>query len=349
MTLLMTEGFDHQGAAVQMKGQFPNVSGVKAFVGGRFGGNAISLAGSSSQTTSSPKLQWQTPPGETTTSLIVGFAYNITPAATGTQPPGNLVIGFGYGTATSPVTVTINPTSGVITTAPNGASQTPVYVAGLWSFCEIQIIMSASNGSITVQNDGVTAVSLTGVSVESSTANTLVDMVTWSFVGSSGTCYIDDMYICDTTGSVFNTFLGGCHINTIFPTASITCGFTPSNPNSAGQNWNMVSEPAMDGDATYNTASNVGVYDTFSGLANLDVADTVLAVQTKTAVRQDDSAVRAMQNILISNGVQAYGVPDTLTQNYTFITDIFVNDPATSLAWQPAAVNALQWGYNITT
>jgi hypothetical protein len=347
MTLLLTEGFDHQATNLNLANQFTVVSGVKAFVAGRFGGRAASLQPTNNMS-QGPRLCYAP---ANINSGTVGFGFQINPASS-SQPPGSILVCFGNTTHPTLVTITLAAATGLVTaTAPvslgtAGVSQSAMFQSGLWNFCEIQTVLDEVAGAITVQINGVNAISV--ANVKTTTVAPVLDLITWGFVaGNGGTGYIDDVYFCDLNGAApFNTFLGGCHINTVFPAAPGTYAqFTPNNPNNT--NWFGVSDAVMDGDLTYNTASNVGTKDTFTSAAAFLPTANILAVQPKSAVRQDDTNARQMQTYVKSGSTEQGGATYTMNQTYLYMADIYVNDPATGLPWTSAGVNALEFGYNI--
>jgi hypothetical protein len=284
-------------------------------------------------------------------SGTLGFGFQISaPPSPSTQAASSLYLYFGNTANANLISVQLNGATGIATATTAvalgtaGVSQGAVFSAGLWNFCEIQAVIHPTNGAITVQINGVNALSVSGV--KTTAASSVLSLINWCF-GNAGTCYIDDVYFCDLNGTApFNTFLGGCHINTLFPSAPGTyTQFTPNNPNNS--NWMGASDPILDGDMTYNTASNVGTKDTFVSAAAFLPAVTILAVQPKSAVRQDDTVARQMQTYLKSGSTELGGAPYQMTQSYNFMTDLYINDPATGLPWTSAGVNALEFGYNI--
>jgi hypothetical protein len=346
MTLIFTEGFDHQSTKNDLLGPFSIVSGVARFVPGQYGGQAVSLQQTSSYGVGYPVLERYVPTG---TGGTLGFAFMITPpAAPSTFPPGNIYIGFGDNSSAYQFVVTLNYTGFVSLSVGAARSLTAMYSIGVWNFCEIQGILNTTTGAVTVKINGVNAISLAGIRT-STGLNTLTN-VSWAYVSTyGGTGLIDDVYFCDLNGvAPYDNFLGRCHITTVFPTGpGSNTSFTPNNPNNA--NWQSVDETNLDGDVTYNTASNVSSIDTFvatppSGLTSQSI---ILAVEPKVAVRKDDTLDRQMQTYLISSSVVQGGPAYDLSQNYVFMTDIATVDPATGVAWTLGGLTSLQFGYNI--
>jgi hypothetical protein len=351
MTLIFTEGFDHQSKPSDMLAQFGVVTGVTGFATGRFGGQAAVLA----QTFTNPVLMLERflPLGLNGGTLGFAFCFTPAPPAPSLQLPGIIKVGFGDLASSHQFTVTLNPSGFVavgtqVPLGASGTSQTAMYQVGTWAYCEIGGVMDTVNGSITVKINGVNAVSVAGVKT-SSDASTLSN-INWLYnrnFNGSPTALIDDVYFCDMNGAApYNTFLGGCHINTILPTANGTYStFTPSSPNNA--NWQSVHETILDGDSTYNTSSNVGNKDTFVATTAFTSSDVILAIQTKVAVRKDDTVDRQMQTYLKSGITEVGGASYDLTQAYLYMADVYVNDPATQASWTAGGVNALEFGYNI--
>jgi hypothetical protein len=90
-----------------------------------------------------------------------------------------------------------------------------------WNFLEVKVRFHATLGSIEVRANGETILNLTNINTLDS-ANAYANKVRLGFTGSaSGTYDVlwDDLYICDTTGTENNNFLGEIRIDGFVPTA----------------------------------------------------------------------------------------------------------------------------------
>ena len=77
----------------------------------------------------------------------------------------------------------------------------------------------------------------------------------------AGNAY-DDVYICDTTGSVNNNFLGELTVEHLRPASDDTAQFLGSDANST-DNWALVDEAGTYNGADYVASSTVGQRDLY--------------------------------------------------------------------------------------
>jgi hypothetical protein len=70
----------------------------------------------------------------------------------------------------------------------------------------------------------------------------------------------------------------------------------------------------------------------------------VFGVQVKGAVRQDDATQRFYRNTLLSDMTQVYGATYATDSNYSFVIDMFEENPDTMLPWLDTEVNAIEIG-----
>lgn len=368
MALIFTEGFDHQLNATDLGTLFSSTAGWASFPNGRYTGKACAItstatAASGTTTILSTALPLTKTLPTSYNAGVLGLAFYVPTTGVGygyvqfqdtttgtTQNHFTVVLDFttakvGYiylctGTFASVFTYS----SGVVIANKISTSLSGVFTAGTWNYLEVQGSIGTA-GSCTVRINGVNAVAVSSVALQSGGVSSF-NQISLGGVVAPVTFLIDDMYFCDSSGaSPFNSFLGSCHIKTVFPNAAGSyTGFASSG---TGANWSNVSESAMDGDTSYNVASAVGTKDTFLWTGNLDTASVVLAVQPKAAVRMDDTNARQMQTYLRSGTTEVGGAAITLLPSYSYATDIYINDPNTGTSWTPAAVNSLEFGYNI--
>lgn len=83
--------------------------------------------------------------------------------------------------------------------------------AGSWNFIEVKLTIADSGGSFEVRINESVWVTFTGDTKQSSTLATANRIILYS---RSSDCGIDDLYICDGTGSVNNTYLGDARVDT---------------------------------------------------------------------------------------------------------------------------------------
>ena len=94
---------------------------------------------------------------------------------------------------------------------------------GAWHYVELSVLIGSSTGTIGVQLDGVSVLSLTGQNTQN-TANNTANQVRVGNPSITGglTVYFDDLYMNDGTGSHNNSFLGDVSVLCRFPSANGT-------------------------------------------------------------------------------------------------------------------------------
>ncbi len=175
-------------------------------------------------------------------------------------------------------------------------------------------------------------------------ATSLGTEVTWDRVRLSSTMnsmLIDDLYICDGSGSVNNDFLGNLYVETIEPDgAGTTTDLTPS----AGSNYQNVDEATIDGDTTYNTADADNEIDLYT-MTDVTNPGDIAGVQVQANVRITESDPRQL-SLLTRHGT-TNGEGDTFTiadDNYRGRLMIHETNPDTAVAWTNADITAIECG-----
>ncbi len=329
--------------------RFSTTTAVNGFVGGRYGGRAVSLIAANADPTICLALTIRTPiPAGT-----LGFAFQLNPDDAVTV----FVIQFNAPSGAASFSVVLGANGSVAIWSGSYISNTTTLLGGTppmaftprkWAYCGIQAKFDSKVGSVLVHIDGAPVLSLTSINTCADTTG-LAAVIQWqvSDLTNTSSVYLDDMYLCDATGlPPYNGFLGVCCIQTFSPSNdAASAQFTPSN--ASGQNWQMVSEHAMDGDTTYNGTSLTTASDTFEAAFNLPPTTQVLAVEPQVAVRIDDDITKNIETLLLVGAVSITGMQTPASAQYGYVSDIYVQNPVTHTAWTAKAVNALQFGYAV--
>jgi len=213
-----------------------------------------------------------------------------------------------------------------------------------WYYLEAKVYIHDSAGTFEVRLNEQVVIDLSGVDTRSWASSSGADIVCF-FGGGGGVIHYDDIYICDTAGTVNNDFLGDCRVECLFPTgAGSSDDFTPS----AGDNYQNVNETTPDGDTTYNESETVGHKDLFAYGNLATTAGTVHGVQTCLWAKKDDAGARSLGARVYSNATEGDGASNSLGTSYAYYFDIFETEPSDSLAWEIADVNAAEFGYEVT-
>ena len=112
--------------------------------------------------------------------------------------------------------------------------------------------------------------------------------------------------------------------------------------------YSLVAEaPDDDGDATYVESGTVGHKDPYGYQDLASTSAAIMAVQVATVARKDDAGSRGLRAVLKSGATTANGATCLLGTSYALYDDRFEVDPATTIAWSKAGVDALQGGVEV--
>lgn len=227
------------------------------------------------------------------------------------------------------------------------ASQSGVFQEEEWFFFEARVVIDSTNGIVEGRVNTKTVLDLVDVDTDYGGGESGVDAyVTGMMMGSSQTmnACIDDIYVNDTTGATCNGFLGNVRTKTQFMIgAGDSTDFSIGGTVPAPTNWQSVGNRDLD-EKKYVYSPTVGDYDLYDPDPNLN-APLVHVVQLRSGARMDDSTQRILRH-RIKIGATEYtnAQLNYLNQSYTFYKSRWEINPATSVTFTGAEVNALQVG-----
>jgi len=223
-------------------------------------------------------------------------------------------------------------------------------------YVEIKWVLDPTAGSVILRLDGVQVASFTGNTQQTGNHNigqTWVGQVGGMSIGNTASHInyridFDDIYICDTLGTVNNDFLGDLRVYGILPDNSAT--YTQFNRvGASATNWQSVNENPNNGDTTYVTNNLVGTVDTYM-FQNLPAdAATVIAVIGEPVTRKDDVGYRTIgTHIRMPSGSEGDAPTTTpVSSVYTIPEHIMETNPATAAPWSVTDVNTMEVGPKI--
>ena len=338
MALLFMDGFDHYGTGanvVKKWDSFGNNLGVNTTLK-RTGIAAITL-----YVDNLTKIL--TPAGDV---FIVGFALNMPVLGT-----ANNLIRFQEGTGLTHVAIDIN-SSGYLVVKRNATvlatATTHIITPGSWFYLEFKVVIHDTIGSVAVRVDTIAptfSASLTGIDTREG-ATGIVDRIVLngSFTNPYGT--VDDLYVCDDSGSTNNDFLGICVVETLLPQtgAGAHQDFTQSSGSDQGA---MVDEATPDDDTTYNTSATVGDQESYN-YPSLSLTGSILGVQTDLYARKTDAGSRTIAPIVRTASTTTPGTAVAPLTTYRYFSQVWETKPAGG-AWTEADINALEVGMKVVS
>jgi hypothetical protein len=222
-----------------------------------------------------------------------------------------------------------------------GSPTTRVFYTGVWYYIELKVtIASGTSGLVECRVDGVPYLSYSGVNT-SATGNAWLNQLGFPPYGSAVTQWVDDVYCCDTSGSVNNNYLGDIIVRALMPNGAGTN--TQWTPNGQANNYQCVNEIGPDEDTSYISSQTADQIDTYT-LADLPAsASTVFAVQQTVRARKDDAGNRVIHGMLKSGSSYSEGPDIACPSSYAYFQRVIETDPAGG-SWTPSSINALEAG-----
>jgi len=223
------------------------------------------------------------------------------------------------------------------------ATSTNSLQQSVWYYIEFKAVIHNSTGSIEVRVNGMEWINVSNVDTQGS-SNATWNTVAWT--GASGQTYrMDDVYMCDSSGSLNNDFLGDVRVSVLLPEgAGNTTEWTPS----AGSNYACVDESAPNDDTDYVSTITLNAKDTYAFPAVATGAE-IKGVQIFAAVRKATDGPGKIKHVIRSGGTDydqtEIGIGGT---TYSYTRTMHETDPATGVSWTESGVNAAEFGIKKT-
>lgn len=334
MSLLFVDGFDDGLTAAGLKWNVWGTSIVTTTP--RTGTNCMRL-GTGNQFSS--RVLVNTPDEHAT--FIAGFGM-IPEAATTAE----FLQFWSDGWGTCHITITIDGNNRFLVRRGQGgtllgqSSNNSVQLA-VWQHVEVKVILSDTVGEVTIRINGNVVLSLTGIDTKNGGTKTVLEGIRfWADFQAAGIRF-DDLYLCNGAGTVNNTFLGDCSVQTIFPNGD------GASSQWVGSDGNSVSNYALVNETTPSTANYVesgtpGNIDTYA-YGDLP-AGSVKGVVHRSYAAKSDTGPQSFRQTARIGGVNYPGSDVALGTGYGVTTRVLETSPATSAAWSVSEVNGAEFG-----
>lgn len=220
-----------------------------------------------------------------------------------------------------------------------------VYKKDRWHYFEVKVVCHDTAGSYEVRVDGVAVLSDSNVDTRTGADTRFV-----RFRCDEYYQYLDDIYICDTDGTVNNNFLGQIMVEGIFPDADgDSSDWTPA---SGTDNYAMVDDNPTDNDTSFVESGTEGDEDLYgytdlSTITDEDILGVVLKTEPRmTAFPGDLDIYQTVKSGTTASDGDATNIAD---DSYTSVQRVLEMDPDTSSAWTVSGVNGAQFGIKVGT
>lgn len=341
MALLFCDSAGHYDTANRLKKWSVATSlGVVSDANSRFSGASCLYC-----TNAYPVLRRTLPSSYTT--LIVGFAFRW-----GGGPNGEAMLALltAGGLAVLSMRAYSPGDIDVCTGAYDGPALTTItgeLTAGVWSYWEVKTYIHASAGTVEVRKNGSVVYSGTGLNTAYRGGSVATYGIGFSLNQDvSSEPRWSDIYVCDTSGSTNNDFLGDIRVQTLLPSGNGTwSGFTGSDGNQV-DNYALVDEAAPD-TADYVQSFTPGDKDTYAYSNLTPTTGTVYGIQVVPyAAKTDAGTVRIVPVARLSGGTEEDGAEIYLDTTPVYYRQVLETKPGGG-SWSITDVNGAEFGVKV--
>lgn len=219
----------------------------------------------------------------------------------------------------------------------------------VWYYVEAKIVVATgTGGSYTVRINEAQEFTGSGVN----TAQTGVagwDRIWINGMAFGGQMAVDDIYVCDSTGTVNNDFLGDSLVEVRLPqTDAVAIGANVGLTPSTGTDHGALVDESTPNTTDYNSSAAVGSKDTYNYSDLTTTGGTVRGVQVHLFAAKANPGSRSICPVVRHGGVDYDGVSRNPSTSWTYYTQLYENNPGTSAPWTISEVNAAQFGMKVS-
>lgn len=219
---------------------------------------------------------------------------------------------------------------------------------GYYQYLELKVVISDTVGTVEVRIDGTSVLSLSSQDTKN-TANATANQIrvgTGAAATVTTTLTWGDLYICDGTGGVNDTFLGDIRVDAFLPSGNGNSSQLAGSDGNSTDNYLLADESTPNGDTDYLSSATIGNKDTYA-FSDISYTPTaIVGIQTVLSAKIDSGA-RSLAACVRSGGTDYDGATVALTTSYVFYPEIRQVDPATALAWTKTNFNAIEMGSKV--
>ncbi len=282
------------------------------------------------------------------------------------SPPYHVLLGDGGQTAhlylltTNSGSIQLYRGSGVRASAnggqwiPNGtmiASSAGGVMDSGWHYVEMSATIHPSAGSVVVKIDNTQVLTFAG-NTQNGGTNLTIDSVAYSGMSATdfivslpiGSPVVDDLYICNSLGTVNNTFIGDVRVQTLLPTGAGAS--TQLTPTGSVNNWANAAD-VPDDTTTYNASSTIGQRDTYVMSDLAATTGQIFGVQSNLHASKPDAGAANIKAAYKSGATVYYDASRTIGTTNEAYQAVRETDPLTSSAWTTSTVNGLEFGAEV--
>jgi hypothetical protein len=236
-------------------------------------------------------------------------------------------------------TITAKRGSGNGTTLGTSSTGT-VLTQNVASYVEFGMTCSATVGTVDVFINGAHVLALTAQNTQGQ-GTTNVGAV--QFLGASLNGYLQDLYVCDSTGSYNNTFRGEIRVLPSHAAGPGTTAINQYTANGAASVWQSVAAVTPADSTVYSSDGTAG--DRMSvTVAGTSSTNAIAALVHISRIKKTDSGARTAAQTITSQGVDAISSTLSPGTSYAYFLQVSETDPATGAPYTTTGVNQIQSG-----
>jgi hypothetical protein len=222
-----------------------------------------------------------------------------------------------------------------------------VISAGSYFYIEFKAKIDNTTGTTEVWVNGTAVGALTLTGQDTQNAGTAsITVVTFSGV-TALTIDWDDLYICDVTGGVNDTFLGDVRVDVFLANGNGNSSQLVGSDADSTDNYLLVDEASQDGDTTYVESATAAQKDTYL-FGNMSHTPSVIsAVQIVATAKKDDAGARSITTVARSGGTDYDGATVALSTSYLMYMDVHDVNPNTVAAWTKTNFDSAEFGVKV--
>ena len=214
--------------------------------------------------------------------------------------------------------------------------------ADVFNYIEFKGVLANSGGTAEIILNGVSVLSFTGDTLDGTVTD--IDKIR---VGSGATIdVIDDLYICDGTGSTNNTFLGDVTVEKLTPNGNGNSSVLVGSDGNSTDNYLLVDETTPS-TADYVGSATEGDKDTYAYSNIAGAPASVLGVAVNSYQAKSDSGTKFARPVVRSGTTDYVGTSVSLSTSYVAGQQLWETDPDTAVAWTESGVNAIEAGFEV--
>ena len=338
MALRFFDSFDHYATADLLQ-KWSSTSGTAPTIvaSGRRSTSCVRIPGASNSSltkTIDSQATW-----------IIGFAVNVSTAPSAAT---SLVMCLDAGTEHLRLRLNTDGTISVLRGGSAVLSTSATAIAfGSFGYLEWKFTINDATGSYDVRYNGVSITSGSGVDTRNGANSTSNQFQLRSSTNIGGNYDFDDLYICDSTGSSNNDFLGDVRVDCYMPSGNGNSSQLAGSDGNSTDNYALVDEASQNGDTDYVQSATSGQKDTYAFTDMSHTPTSIFGVQINMIAKKDDSGTRSICAVTRSGGSDTDGTTQALSTAYLDYREIRETDPNTAAAWTRTNLNNAEFGVKV--